>query len=47
MIGEELKGEVNEGKPMNKSIELFGFLNKDFYITQMNYSWDCPRSFLL
>ena len=32
---------------MNNSFELFGFLNKDFYIAQMNYSWACLRLLLL
>ena len=30
----------------DNSFEIFWFLNKDFYIAQMNYSWACLRSFL-
>ena len=31
---------------MNNSFELFGFLNKDFYIAQMNYSWAMSKAVL-
>ena len=46
---EEFKGKMKEDKPMNNSsFQLFGFLNRNFYIVEMkNYSWVCLLSFFL